>query len=65
MHVAVDDRSRCYVTVSIYDDETAESVTRHHTETYQHYFSLAIFIERFLTDNGSGYRTAMLAGGEH
>ncbi len=60
MHVAVDDHSR-YATVSIYEDETAESVTKHLIETYQHYASRGIVIKRVLTDNGSGYKSKMFA----
>ena len=60
MHVAVDDHSR-YATVSVIEDETAESVTQHLIETYQHYASRGIVIKRMLIDNGSGYKSKMFA----
>ena len=60
MHVAVDDHSR-YATVSVLEDETAESLTKHLIETYQHYASKGIAVKRVLTDNGSGYRSKMFA----
>ena len=56
MHVAVDDHSR-YASVSIFEDETAESVTKHLIATYQHYAAQGIIIKRVLTDNGSGYKS--------
>ena len=60
MHVAVDDHSR-YATMSVMEDKTAESVTKHLIETYQHYASIGIAVKRVLTDNGSGYRSKMFA----
>ncbi len=60
MHVAVDDHSRC-PTVSIFEDETADIVTKHLIETYQAYASRGITIKRILTDNGSGYKSKMFA----
>ena len=60
MHVAVDDHSR-YATVSVFEDETAESVTEHLIQTHQHYTSQGIVIKRVLTDNGSGYRSKKFA----
>ncbi len=60
MHVAVDNHSR-YETVSIFEDETAESVTKHLLETYQEYTSRSITIKRSLTDNGSRYKSKMFA----
>ena len=47
--------------MSVLEDETAESVTKHLLETYQHYASIGIVIKRVLTDNGSGYRSKMFA----
>ena len=44
MHVAVDDHSR-YASVSIMEDETAESVTKHLIETYQQYAARGIVIK--------------------
>ena len=55
MHVAVDDHSH-YATVSVMENETAESVVKHLIETYYHYASKGIDLKRVLTDNGSGYR---------
>ena len=60
MHVAVDDHLR-YATVSVIEDEIAESVTKHLIETYQLYASKSIDVKRVLTYNGSGYRSKMLA----
>ena len=60
MHVAVDDHSR-YASVSIFEDETAESVTKHLIETYQHYAAQGIITKRVLTHNGSGYKSKMFA----
>ena len=60
MHVAVDDHSR-YATVSVLEDETGESVTKHLIETYQHYSSKGIAVKGVITDNGSGYRSKMFA----
>ena len=60
MHVAIDDHSR-YATVSIFEDEIAESVTKHLIETYHEYTSRGITIKRILTDNGSGYKSKMFA----
>ena len=54
MHVAVDDHSR-YATVSVLEDETAESVTKHLIDTYHHYAARGIVMKRVLTDNDSGY----------
>ena len=56
MHVAVDDHSRY-----AFEDETAESVTKHPIETYQQYAMQGIIIERVLTDNSSGYKSTMFA----
>ena len=53
MHVAVDNHSR-YASVSIFDDETAKSVTQHLIHTYNHYASQGIVKKHVLTDNGSG-----------
>ena len=55
MDIAIDDHSR-YVSVSLMEDETAESVTKHLIETYQQYAPSCTVIERVLTDNGSGYK---------
>ena len=60
MNVAVDDHSR-YATVSVLENETAESVTKHLIEIYQHYASKDIAVKRVLTDNGSGNRSKMFA----
>ena len=60
MHVAIDDHSR-YASVSIMENETAESVTKHLIETYQQYAARGILIKRVLTDNGSGYKSKMFA----
>ena len=53
MYLAVDDHSR-YAIVRGLADETAESVTKHLIEIYQHYASKSIVVKRVLTDNGSG-----------
>ena len=55
MQVAVDDHSR-YASVSIMEDKSAESVTKHLIETYQKYAIHGIVLKRILTDNGSGYK---------
>lgn len=60
MHVAFDEHSR-YASVSIFEDEIAESVTQHLIDTYQHYGSQGIVIKRVLTDNGSVYISKMFA----
>ena len=60
MHVAVDDHSR-YASVSILEDETAESVTKHLIDTYQQYATQGITIKPVLTDNGSGNKSKMFA----
>ena len=60
LHVAVDDHSR-YASVSIFDDETAESVTRDLIDTYNYYASQGIVLKRVLTDNGSGYKSKKFA----
>ena len=60
MHVAVDDHSR-YASVSIFDDETADSVTQHLIDTYNFYASQGIVIKRVLTDNCSGYKSKKFA----
>ena len=60
MHVAIDDHPR-YASVSIMEDETAESVTKHLIETYQHYAAHGIHIKRVLTDNGLGYKSKMFS----
>ena len=60
MHVAIDDHSR-YAAVSIMEDETAESVSKHLIETYQHNAAQGIHIKRVLTDNGSGFKSKMFA----
>ena len=60
MHVAVDDHSR-YATVSVLEDETAESVTKHLTDTYHHYAARGIVMKRVLTNNGSGYKSKRFA----
>ena len=53
MHVAIDDYSR-YATLSVLEDETAESVTKHLIDTYHHYAASGIVMKRVLTDNVSG-----------
>ena len=60
MQVAVDDHSR-YATVSIFEDETAERVTKHLMENYHEYTSRGITIKRIMTDNESGYKSKMFA----
>ena len=45
MHVVADDQSR-YATVSVLEDETAKSVTKHLIETFQHYPSKGIAVKR-------------------
>ena len=55
MQVAVNDHSR-YASVSIFDDEIAESVTQHLIDTYNYYAFQGIVIKRVLTDIGSGYK---------
>ena len=55
-----DDQSR-YASVSIFDDETAESVTQHLINTYIYYASQGIVIKRVLTDNGTGYKSKKFA----
>ena len=60
MRLAIDDHSR-YATVSVMEDEIAESVTKHLIETYQHYAPKGIVVKRVLTDNGSEYRSKMFA----
>ena len=47
-HVAVDDHLR-YASVSIMEDETAESVTKHLIEAYQRYAAHGIHIKQVLT----------------
>ncbi len=58
IHVAVDDHS-LYATVSIYEDQTAESVTNHLIVTCQHDVSHGIVIKRVLTDYCSGYKCSV------
>ena len=53
MHGAIDDHSR-YATVCVFEDETAESVTKNLTDKYHHYAARGIVMKRVLTDNGSG-----------
>lgn len=60
MHVALDDHSR-YAIVSVLEDKTTESVTKHLIESYQHYVPKRIGVKRVLTDNGSMYRSKMFA----
>ena len=60
MHVAIDDHSR-YSSVSIMEGVTAESVTKHLTDTYYHYAARGIATKRVLTDNGSGYKSKKFA----
>ena len=62
MHVAVDDHSR-YATVSVLEDETAESVTKHLIDTYHHYAARGTVIKRVLTDNGSGVEVEKVCRG--
>ena len=60
IHVAVDDHSR-YATVSVFEDETAESVTQHLIDTYNYSASQGIVIKRVLTDTGSGFKSKKFA----
>ena len=60
MHVTVDDHA-LYAAGSVFEDETAESVTKHLIQTHQHYNSNGIVKKRVLTDDGSGYRSKKFA----
>ena len=44
----------CRRSFALRESETAESVTKHLIETYQHYASKCIVEKRVLTDYGSG-----------